>query len=128
MSKMEGNANTEGLRRDVEARAVGRHWRMSPRKVRLVADLIRGKRVDEAVVILKHCKRRAARPTLKLLKSAMANARETKKVEDVDSLYVKRIFVDEGPTWKRWLPRARGRADRILKRTCHTTIVLGRKV
>jgi len=106
-----------------EASATARFLRYSARKGRFVADLIRGKRVDEAVALLETCKKLAAKTTLKVLKSAMANAADSKHL-NVDELFVKTIYVDEGPSLKRWLPRARGRADRILKRTCHTTVVL----
>lgn len=109
-----------------EARAVARFLRHSARKGRFVADMIRGKRVDAAVAMLQTSKRAAAAVTLKVLRSAMANAADSKKL-NVDDLYVKSIFVDEGPMMKRWLPRARGRADRICKRTCHTTVVLAER-
>src|SRR5687768_11060044 len=85
--------------------------RISARKTREVVNLIRGKGVEEAIRILKVCTRKAAVPTLKALKSAMANARETKKM-DWENLIVKLAFVEEGPTLRRMLPRARGRADR----------------
>ncbi|MBI4862021.1 MAG: 50S ribosomal protein L22 [Candidatus Riflebacteria bacterium] len=100
--------------------------RISARKTREVVDLIRGKSVNEAIGILRVCTRKAALPTLKALKSAMANATETKKM-DLDSLYVKEARVEEGPTLRRMLPRARGRADRIRKRTSHTIIVLAER-
>lgn len=100
--------------------------RISARKTREVVALIRGKPVEEAIRILKVCTRKAAVPTLKALKSAMANARETKKM-DWENLIVKLAYVEEGPTLRRMLPRARGRADRIRKRTSHTIIVLAEK-
>lgn len=100
--------------------------RISARKSREVVSLIRNKPVGEAIRILKVCTRKAAIPTLKALKSAMANARETKKM-DWENLIVKYAYVEEGPTLRRMLPRARGRADRIRKRTSHTTIVLAEK-
>ena len=100
--------------------------RISARKTREVVSLIRGKPVEQAIRILKVCNRKAAIPTLKALKSAMANARETKKM-DWENLVVKTAFVEEGPTLRRMLPRARGRADRIRKRTSHTIIVLAEK-
>jgi len=109
-----------------EAKAIARYTRFSARKGRFVADMIRGKRVDEAVSILTVSKRAAAQSILKTLKSAMANASDSKNL-NVDDLYIRTIFVDEGPTLKRWLPRARGRADRINKRTCHTTVVLAER-
>ena len=106
-----------------EARATAKFLRYSAQKGRLVADMIRGKRVDEAIALLEASKKAAAKTTLKVLKSAMANAADNKGL-NVDELFIKTIYVDEGPTLKRWMPRARGRADRINKRTCHTTVVL----
>ena len=97
--------------------------RSTPQKTRLVADLIRGKGVSEAESILKFTNRRAAVPMLKLLQSAKANAVNNHDMFE-DSLVVKTIKVDEGPTFKRMLPRARGRADLLRKRTCHITITL----
>lgn len=97
--------------------------RSTPQKTRLVADLIRGKGVSEAENILKFTNRRAAAPMLKLLQSAKANAVNNHDMFE-DSLVVKTIRVDEGPTFKRMLPRARGRADLLRKRTCHITITL----
>jgi len=102
------------------------HPRMSPRKVRLVVDLIRGRAVEEALNILTFSPKAAARPLGKLLKSAVANA-DQKGGMDLDKLVVKTAFVDEGSTWRRWLPRAQGRATRIHKRTSHVTIVLGER-
>ncbi len=99
---------------------------MAPRKARLVADLIRGKGSEEALQILSFTKKMAAKIILKLLKSALANAEQKKNV-DIDRLYVKRITVDQGVTWKRYLPRALGRATPIRKRTSHITIVLDEK-
>ncbi len=110
----------------MEVRAVSKYIRISPQKARLVADLIRGKDVDEALSILKFTPKKAARLIDKTLRSAIANA-EQLKVIDVDSLYVKKIYVDEGPTMKRWMARAMGRASRILKRTSHITVVLDEK-
>lgn len=109
-----------------EARAQLKYLRVTPRKARLVADLVRGKAVQEALDILSFSKRRVAMNLRKLLKSALANAGETGKF-DVDLLVVKRIFVDQGPTLKRFSPRARGSADQILKRSCHVTLVLEEK-
>ncbi|MCS6858713.1 MAG: 50S ribosomal protein L22 [Abditibacteriales bacterium] len=105
------------------ARAVLRHVRMSPFKVRRVANLVRGKSVDEAQRILAVSPQRASGVLAKVIKSAAANA-ETNEQLDRESLYITAIYVDEGPTWKRFLPRARGRADRILKRTSHITVVV----
>ncbi len=97
--------------------------RSTPQKTRLVADLIRGKGVTEAESILKFTNRRAAVPMLKLLQSAKANAVNNHDMFE-DTLFVKTVKVDEGPTFKRMLPRARGRADLLRKRTCHITITL----
>ncbi len=107
----------------MEVRARLRFVRMAPRKARLVADLIRGKGSEEALNILTFTKKAAAKILIKLLKSAIANATQ-KKTVDVDRLYIKKITVDQGPTMKRYQPRALGRATMIRKRTSHITIVL----
>jgi len=107
----------------MEVRARLRFVRIGPRKARLVADLIRGKGSEEALNILRFTKKAAAKIVTKLLKSAIANATQ-KKTIDVDRLYVKQITVDQGPTMKRFLPRALGRATTIRKRTSHIQIVL----
>ncbi len=100
-----------------------RHLRIAPRKVRLVADLIRGKNVEEALSILQFTNKRSSLPLAKLLQSAVANA-DQKEGVDVDRLFVKTITVDGGPTIKRFRPRAMGRATPILKRTSHVSIAL----
>lgn len=110
----------------MESKAVVRYTRISPRKARYVADLIRGKRVEEALGTLHFTTRKAADILSKLLKSAIANAGQQEGV-DVDTLYVKKIFVDGGPMMKRFRPRAMGRANRIRKRMSHITIVLDEK-
>ncbi len=97
--------------------------RISPRKARLVVDLVRGKNVEDALNILNFTQKRAAKTVHKLVKSAVANV-EVRGDVDVDDLYIKRIFVDPGPTLKRFMPRAMGRATPILKRTSHITVVL----
>ena len=97
--------------------------RVAPRKVRLVADLIRGKQVEEALNILLFTDKKSAKPLEKLLRSAVANA-DQKGGVDVDNLYVGAVMVDGGPTMKRFRPRAMGRAAPILKRTSHITIGL----
>ena len=107
----------------MEVRAKLRFVRVSPRKARLVADLIRGKGSEEATNILTFTKKAAAKILIKLLKSAIANATQKKNI-DVDRLYIKKITVDQGPTMKRFQPRALGRATTIRKRTSHITIVL----
>jgi large subunit ribosomal protein L22 len=110
----------------MEARAVVRYARIAPRKARLVADLVRGKRVGEALGILQGVPKKAARMLTKSLRSVVANAENTQRV-DVDRLYIKRITVDEGPTTKRFLPRAHGRATKLRKRSAHVTVVLDEK-
>lgn len=110
---------------DVKARL--RHTRIGPQKARLVADMIRGKNVNEAMNVLTFTRKKAAREIQRLLKSALANAEENHKVVDVDDLIVKKITVDEGVAWKRQMPRARGMANLIKKRTSHITIVLNEK-
>ena len=107
----------------IEARAVARMVRISPRKARLVIDQIQNKSVDEALKIVRLSKKKAARFILKTLESAIANA-ENNYDMDVDRLFVKRAFVDEGPSMKRVKPRARGRADIIRHRTSHITVVV----
>ena len=108
----------------MQTRAVLKYVRMSPQKARLVADQIRGLPVAQALTLLKFSKRRAAAPIRKVLESAIANA-EHNDGADIDELKVTRACVDEGPTLKRWRPRAKGRAGRILKRTSHITITVG---
>ncbi len=110
----------------MESRAVTRYLRIAPRKARLVVDMIRGRRVEQALGILEFTSRGAAGPIAKTVKSAVANAESTQNV-DVDKLYVKRAYVDEGPTLKRFLPRAHGRATPIRKRTSHVTIVVDQR-
>ena len=107
----------------MEIRARLRFLRVSPRTTRLVADLIRGKGSEEAMNILTFTKKAASKILIKLLKSAIANATQ-KKTIDIDRLYVKKIAVDQGPTMKRFQPRALGRATTIRKRSSHITIVL----
>lgn len=110
----------------MEVKAKLKFARMAPTKARLVADLIRGKGSEEAINILSFTKKGAAKAMGKLLKSAVANATQ-KKTVDVDRLYVKKVTVDQGATWKRFTPRALGRATTIRKRTSHITIVLDEK-
>ncbi|HOC31351.1 MAG TPA: 50S ribosomal protein L22 [Armatimonadota bacterium] len=107
----------------MEIKATLKYLRSTARKTRLVVDMVRGKKVEDAINILNFSPRKAALPVAKLIHSAVANAEEIGEV-DVDTLYVKRIFVDEGPTMKRFMPRAMGRATRINKRTSHITVVL----
>ncbi len=106
-------------------RAVLRHSRIAPNKVREVLDLVRGKPVNEAEAILRFAERDAALVVGKLLHSAVANA-ENNDDQEAEELYVSACFADEGTTIKRWRPRARGRATRIRKRTSHITIIVSR--
>lgn len=99
------------------------YLRIAPRKVRLVADLIRGKSVEEAETILNFAVKKAAQPLLKLLKSAISNAKNNFQIEALN-LFVAKITVDEGPKYKRWRARARGRASEIQKKTSHVTLWL----
>ncbi|WP_428772644.1 50S ribosomal protein L22 [Vibrio sp.] len=107
----------------MEAIAKHNFARISPQKARLVADQIRGKSVDQALEILTFSNKKAAALVKKVLESAIANA-EHNEGADIDDLSVAKIFVDEGPTMKRIMPRAKGRADRILKRSSHITVVV----
>ena len=100
-----------------------RYLNIAPRKVRLVIDLIRGKSVEQAQTILKFTAKKATVPLLKLLKSAVANAKNNFQLE-VSNLYIAKIMVDEGPKLKRFMPRARGQAYEIQKKTSHITLVL----
>jgi large subunit ribosomal protein L22 len=108
----------------MRAHAHARYIRQSPYKVRRVLDLVRGLPVDEARVVLAFTNRRAAQPIRKVLESAVANA-EHNHALDADELVIAEAYADEGPTLKRYRPRARGRATRIRKRTSHITIVVG---
>ena len=108
----------------MEVTARHRYLQTSPQKVRLVADQIRGKGVQDAANILQLSKKAAALPLRKLLQSAISNAENLDDQLDVDRLYVKEIFVDGGPTLKRIRPQPMGRAFRILKRQSHVTIKL----
>jgi large subunit ribosomal protein L22 len=103
-----------------------KYLRISPRKVRIVADMIRGLQVQKALDCLKFSQKDAAKPLVKLVRSAIANASSQKGV-DVDNLYVKTINVNEGPTLKRWMPRARGMASPIRKKASHVNLVLDEK-
>jgi large subunit ribosomal protein L22 len=107
----------------MESKAILRHARVTPRKARLLVDLVRGRRVEDALGVLEATPKRAARLVAKNLRSAIANAESQQNV-DVDRLFVKKAWVDEGPVWSRWMPRAQGRATSIRKRTSHITIVL----
>ncbi len=107
----------------METRAAAKYVRISPRKVRLVMDQLRGKKVEEALNLLNFAPQKSAYIVKKLISSAVANAEENTEI-DVDTLFVKTIYADEGPTLKRFRPRAMGRATRIRKRTSHITVIL----
>ena len=107
----------------MEARAHLRYARISPRKVSVVLDLIRNQPLEKALAILQYTPKAACEPLLKLVKSAAANAENNHNM-DKNSLYVAECFANQGPTLKRYRPRAHGRANRILKRTSHITVVL----
>ena len=107
----------------MEAKAIARHIRIAPRKIRIVVDLIRGKNVGEAFAILKYTPKVGAEVVEKVLKSAIANAEHNYDL-NADALYVAEVFVDQGPTLKRIHPRSRGQAFKILKRTSHVTVVV----
>lgn len=108
------------------AKAIAKTVRIAPRKVRLVVDLIRGKQIGEAISILKFTPKAGSPVVEKVLMSAIANAEHNYDL-DLENLYVSEAFVDEGPTMKRFRPRAKGSASPILKRTSHVTIVVSEK-
>ena len=99
------------------------YLRITPRKVRIVADLVRRKSIEEAQTILNFTRKKAAKPLVKLLKQAVANAKNNLQSEE-KNLYISKILVDEGPKYKRWRPRSKGMAAPIQKKTSHITIVL----
>ena len=110
----------------MEASAKLRYLRITPRKVRVVADLIRGKNVNQALAQLAYVEKRAAEPVAKLLRSAVANAEQANKDQslDVDRLLVKQLMVDQGPSLRRYMPRAMGRAFKILQKTSHISLTI----
>ena len=110
----------------MEAKAYLKYLRISPRKVQIVADLIRGKDVGTAMAILMQTPKSASEPMMKLLKSAVANAENNHNM-DVEKLYVSQVLATPGPTLKRIMPRAQGRAYRINKRTSHVTLAVAEK-
>ena len=105
------------------AKAHVRHVRMSPRKMRIIANMVRGKPVDQAMALLKVLPKKGAVVIRKLLISAVANA-EHQGQQDVDALVVRECHIDNGPILKRWMPRAMGRANRVQHRTSHVTITV----
>ncbi|GAA1747376.1 50S ribosomal protein L22 [Rothia terrae] len=112
----------------MEAKASARYVRVTPMKARRVVNLIRGKQAEEALAILKFAPQGASEPVYKIVASAVANARQKANAEGVsfkeEELFISEAFVDEGPTMKRFQPRAQGRAFRINKRTSHITVVV----
>jgi large subunit ribosomal protein L22 len=110
----------------MEAKAIAKNIRISARKVRLVADLVRGKDINEAYAILFNTNKSSCLPIQKLIRSAEANAEHNNNM-DVEKLFVKEIYANEGPTLKRIRPRAQGRASKINKRTSHITVVLAER-
>jgi large subunit ribosomal protein L22 len=107
----------------METRAVGKYIRISPQKARLVADVVRGMNVDQAITTLKFMPKKAAILVRQVVESAVANATQNDQV-DVDSLFIKNIYIDGGPSLKRIRPRAMGRATPIIKRSSHITVIL----
>ena len=122
-TRMKQKAAARKANADKRPRAVARYIRISSRKVKIVINLIRGKKVDEALAILMYTPKSAAPVVEKLLRSAIANA-ENNLGMDHESLYVAEVFANQGPTLKRYWARSHGRADTILKRTSHITVVL----
>lgn len=110
----------------MEAKAIARYMRLTPRKARLVADLVRNKNVDEALTILKFTNKKAAPVISKVLSSAIANAVNNFDMDE-ENLYVSKILIDAGPLIKRMKPRAMGRADIIHKKTSHITVTVSEK-
>ncbi len=110
----------------MEVKAVSKYIRLSPKKVRQVVNLIRGKSVDEALAILRYTPKRASEAVTKVVKSATANAENNLQMNK-DELFVTACYVDQGPTYKRYKPRAMGRADIMRRRTSHITVVVGDK-
>lgn len=121
--KLEARANSTEA-----SRAIVRMARVSAQKARLVADIIRGLEVDEALKRLLYTQKKSAGIFYKLLRSAVANAQVKNPELNIDDLIVKTVFVDQGPSLRRFRPRARGMAYRIAKKTCHMTIVLEERV
>jgi large subunit ribosomal protein L22 len=106
----------------METKAQAKFIRIAPQKVQVLVPAVKGRKVEEAIALLRFLPRKGARILYRVLHSAVANAGQNKV--DIDTLYVKKIMVDKGPTMKRWMPRAMGRATPILKRTSHITVIL----
>jgi len=127
MTKKDVQSKPAGMKSDVrEVRAVLRFLRQGPRKVRLVGNALRGLDIRHARAELAAINKRATSPLLKLLNSAVANAKHTRGTPE-DRLFVKQVRVDDGPSLKRFMPKAHGRATEIKKRSCHVTLLLGIK-
>ena len=107
----------------MEARAIAKHVRIAPRKIRIVADLVRGKNVSEAMAILKFTPKVGSKVVEKVIRSAAANAEHNNDM-NVDALYISEIFVDQDSTMTRIHPRSRGQAFKILKKSSHVTVVV----
>ncbi len=125
-TRIKEKAAARQANRDNRPHASVRNVRISSRKVKIVIDLIRGKKVDDALAILEFTPKSAAPVVKKLLESAIANA-ENNLSMNRDDLYIAEIYANQGPTYKRYWPRSHGRADMILKRTSHITVVLDQK-
>jgi large subunit ribosomal protein L22 len=110
----------------MEVRAVSKYLRVSAQKTRLVADMVRGKKVSDALTLLRFTPKKSGRLIAKTLRSAIANAESTHTLE-ADNLFIKTIKIDQGPRLKRFRPRAMGRATRIIKPSSHITIILDEK-
>jgi len=110
----------------MEAKSVLRYCRISPQKARLIADIVRGVRVEIAINKLKFMPQKGAKIIGKVIESAVANAKQVETM-DIDTLYIKKIFIDGGPMLKRIMPRAMGRANRIIKRSSHISIIVDEK-
>jgi large subunit ribosomal protein L22 len=111
----------------MKVKAVAKYLPTSSRKAKLVVDLVRGKDLEDALNILKFTPRAASGLVEKLLRSALANAKQNSEIQDIDKLYISEIYATQGPTLKRFQPRARGRAFRIKKRSSHVSVVLEEK-
>ena len=111
----------------MEAKATAKYVRVSPRKVRQLVAQVRGRNVGKALDLLDYTPRPVAKTVSKLIRSAVANAVNMEGRIDVDDLYIKLLVVGDGPRMKRWVPRARGRATPIIKRTSHITVVVAEK-
>ncbi|MDY6820478.1 MAG: 50S ribosomal protein L22 [Deferribacterota bacterium] len=106
------------------AKAIIKRVRVSPRKARVVADMVRGRNVDDALRLLHFNRRKSSLFISKAIKSAVANAEENKSYRDIEKLYISVLKIDDGPVYKRFMPRAFGRASMIRKKTSHVTVIL----